>query len=299
MEKRKILIQIDSDPLPSVFDRVVAVDAGAEEVFSYGGVRPEMVRDLVHGAIFTRGPKDLNRTAFFVGGLCALGMAYSFLLMLSSTSVWLVRNQSMYELWWLFTSLMRYPKEIFRGAELTIGNGEIDLRPMTAGQEVHIYATLQQNTMLTTFEPHMHAAGVRMCLEAIWGGRTETLSCAGYDHNWVRGYHYQDDAMPLLPKGTILHIIGFMDNSPSNKNIPDPRNWQGSGNRSVANMFIDLGNRVGLTDEQFQEEMEKRVAANPGKDIYMGCPLCGVVAKQMKSRPASQPSSGQNQNQNQ
>jgi hypothetical protein len=65
---RKILIQLDSDPRPSVFDRVVAIDAGADEVFSYGGVRPEGVRDLVHGAIFTRGPKDLHNTAFFVGG---------------------------------------------------------------------------------------------------------------------------------------------------------------------------------------------------------------------------------------
>jgi hypothetical protein len=66
--KRKILIQLDSDPQPSVFDRVVAVDAGAEEVFSYGGVRPEQVRDLVHGAIFTRGPQDLAHTALFIGG---------------------------------------------------------------------------------------------------------------------------------------------------------------------------------------------------------------------------------------
>ena len=56
-----------------------------------------------------------------------------------------------------------------------------------------------------------------------------------------------------------------MDNSPSNKNVPDPRNWQGSGNRSVANMFIDLGNRVSLTDDQFQEEMAKRRAENPGR----------------------------------
>src|ERR1700751_1818371 len=68
MDKRKILIQLDSDPQPSVFDRIVAIDAGAEEVFSYGGVRPEQVRDLVHGAIFTRGPKDLKRTALFIGG---------------------------------------------------------------------------------------------------------------------------------------------------------------------------------------------------------------------------------------
>ncbi len=68
MDKRKILIQLDSDAQPSVFDRVVAVDAGADEVFSYGSVRPEQVRDLVHGAIFTRGPKDLKSTAIFIGG---------------------------------------------------------------------------------------------------------------------------------------------------------------------------------------------------------------------------------------
>src|SRR5262245_2817705 len=66
--KRKILIQLDSDPHPSVFDRVVAVDAGADLVFSYGSVKPEQVRDLVHGAIFTRGPQDLKSTALFVGG---------------------------------------------------------------------------------------------------------------------------------------------------------------------------------------------------------------------------------------
>lgn len=68
MDKRKILIHLDGDPQPSVFDRVVAVDAGADEVFSYGGVKLEQVRDLVHGAIFTRGPKDLKRTALFIGG---------------------------------------------------------------------------------------------------------------------------------------------------------------------------------------------------------------------------------------
>jgi hypothetical protein len=69
-----------------------------------------------------------------------------------------------------------------------------------------------------------------------------------------------------------------MDNSPSNKNVPDPRNWQGSGNRSVANMFIDLGMRVALTDEQFQEEMAARrerlhLTRN---DVVIGCPLCLV-----------------------
>jgi hypothetical protein len=68
VDKRTILIQLDSDAQPSVFDRVVAIDAGADEVFGYGGVTPEQVRGLVHGAIFTRGPKDLKRTALFIGG---------------------------------------------------------------------------------------------------------------------------------------------------------------------------------------------------------------------------------------
>lgn len=68
MDKRKILIQIDSDAQASVFDRVVAVDAGADEIFSHAGVKPEQVRAIVHGAIFTRGPKDLKRTALFIGG---------------------------------------------------------------------------------------------------------------------------------------------------------------------------------------------------------------------------------------
>jgi len=140
---------------------------------------------------------------------------------------------------------------------------------------------LQENTKITTFEPHLHAPGMRMCLEAIWGYTIQTLSCAGYDHNWVRGYAYDDDSTPLLPKGTILHIIGFMDNSPSNKNIPDPRNWQGSGNRSIANMFIDLGMGVSMTDEQFQQEMARRreklhLTRN---DVQIGCPLCLVIPK--------------------
>jgi hypothetical protein len=65
---RKLLLQLDTSLHPSVFDRVVAFDGGADQVLSYGGVTDDTVRDLVHGAIFTRGPKDLHNTAIFVGG---------------------------------------------------------------------------------------------------------------------------------------------------------------------------------------------------------------------------------------
>jgi hypothetical protein len=66
--KPKILIQLDTDPQPSVFDGVVAVDAGVDQLFRHGAVTPENVRDLVYGALFTRGPAELHRTAIFVGG---------------------------------------------------------------------------------------------------------------------------------------------------------------------------------------------------------------------------------------
>lgn len=65
---KKILVQLDTDHNPSVFDRVVAVDAGVDELFSYGGVNAENVVGLVHGAMFTRSPQDLKNTAIFIGG---------------------------------------------------------------------------------------------------------------------------------------------------------------------------------------------------------------------------------------
>jgi methylenetetrahydrofolate/methylenetetrahydromethanopterin dehydrogenase (NADP+) len=68
MTSPKILVQLDSDPQPSLFDAVVAVDAGVDHLLQYRGVAPEAVRDLVHGAIFTRGLQDLQNTAVFVGG---------------------------------------------------------------------------------------------------------------------------------------------------------------------------------------------------------------------------------------
>ena len=65
---RKLLLQLDSSRLPSVFDQVVAYDAGADAIMSYGGVTEGDVRDLIHGCIFTRAPKDLHNTAVWIGG---------------------------------------------------------------------------------------------------------------------------------------------------------------------------------------------------------------------------------------
>jgi hypothetical protein len=167
-------------------------------------------------------------------------------------------------------------KPLYKRSSLRLGNGiDIDVKPNKAGQELHSYATLTEHTKIIAFEPHLHAPGVRMCLEAIWGHNIQTLNCVGYDHNWVKQYLYEEDSAPLLPKGTILHITGYLDTTSDNPNLADTRNWAGGGRRSVANMFIDLGQSVRLTEEQFQAAMAERRALMADRNEYdIGCPLC-------------------------
>ncbi|MFM1895263.1 MAG: hypothetical protein RLZZ385_337, partial [Pseudomonadota bacterium] len=82
----------------------------------------------------------------------------------------------------------------YERVSLGLGNGvDISIQGNKDQQELHAYTVLDQHTKIITFEPHLHAPGERMCLEAIWGYTVETLSCVGYDHNWVRGYPFEDD----------------------------------------------------------------------------------------------------------
>jgi hypothetical protein len=168
------------------------------------------------------------------------------------------------------------PKKKVRGLDIT-ATLDLDIRPMEANQKIEAFTTLNNNVKMTVFEPHMHAAGVRMCLDAIWGSSTQTLSCAGYNHGWVRVYSYADDAAPLLPKGTILRVTGYFDNTPANRNVVDPRNWSGLGHRSIDNMMINIGQVIVLTDEELQQEMAQRRQKLHLKEgqVVLGCPLCG------------------------
>ncbi len=165
----------------------------------------------------------------------------------------------------------------YRGGITSLANGtDSDIEAGLDGQRLDAYTVVQRPTKIISFEPHLHAPGERMCLEAIWGFKAETLACVGYDHNWVRTYVFEEEYQPLIPTGAILHITGYMNNSETNPNVADPRNWQGAGNRSVANMFIDLGERVTMTEEQFVEEVRMRVAQHglTKNDYFIGCPLC-------------------------
>jgi hypothetical protein len=136
---------------------------------------------------------------------------------------------------------------------------ELDIPGNTDNVRFDRYQVLQRPARLVTFEPHLHASGKRMCVEAIYpSGIIETLNCTGYNHAWVKTYTYQDDVAPLLPKGTTLHIMGWYDNSPSNPRVVDSRNWRGTGHRSIDDMIILLSQYVVYTDEEFKAEVAAR-----------------------------------------
>lgn len=154
---------------------------------------------------------------------------------------------------------------------------ELDINPDSGAQRYDSYFVAEQPLKLLDFEPHMHAAGMRMCIEAIYDLSVETLSCAGYDHNWVRDYRYEENAAPLIPKGTILHTISWFDGTSKNANLIDPRNTTVWGRRSVENMLGVNNYAFFLTEEQYKEELAKRreyLTRTNGWSTLIGCPDC-------------------------
>lgn len=182
-----------------------------------------------------------------------------------------------------------------RQGSLSMGNGiDVYAKPGEANQRFETFTVLDQHTKLYAWEPHLHAPGMRACVEAIWGPIISTLNCVGYDHNWVKQYLYAPGSEPLLPKGTVVRYVGYLDTTDDNQNMADNRNWQGSGRRSLANMFLELGWAVSLTDEEFEAEMAvRRAQMKDRNDFDVGCPLCWAFEEEhFETRPAADDGGG-------
>jgi hypothetical protein len=166
------------------------------------------------------------------------------------------------------------PKRNIRGFQF--GRSQLQVDAGKSNNRDDAYFVAPAHMKFWNYEPHMHANGVRMCLQAIYGRAVETLNCSGYDHNWVRNYIYEENFQPLIPKGTVLHAIAWFDASSRNGNIPDPRNTATFGNGSLGNMFIVFNLAEFLSDEEYVEEVKKRkefIKANPQIE-HLGCPAC-------------------------
>ena len=122
------------------------------------------------------------------------------------------------------------------------------------------FITLRENARIENFQAHMHLRGKGMSMEAIYpDGKRETLSqVADFNFNWHNMYIYDDDAAPLLPKGTILHFIAWYDNTKNNKSNPDPDQWVGWGDRTVDEMGHAWLNITYYNAEDFKAEQDKR-----------------------------------------
>ena len=129
------------------------------------------------------------------------------------------------------------------------------------------FTVLKQNAMLTNFQPHFHLRGKAMEVEAILpDGRTQVVSYVGnFNFNWMTNYIYADDAAPAFPKGTVIHVTAWYDNTKANKNNPDPDQWVGYGDRTVDEMGHAWINVVYLTDAEYAAWAKTH--ASPGRTV--------------------------------
>ncbi|HXG89636.1 MAG TPA: hypothetical protein VNJ02_15010 [Vicinamibacterales bacterium] len=142
---------------------------------------------------------------------------------------------------------------------VTGGNRALDIAPNSVyvGTNFHV---MRKAGRVENFQPHMHLRGKAMSMEAILPtGQTQMLSMVSdFNFNWHNNYVFADDAAPLLPKGTILKITSWHDNTAANKNNPDPSQWVGWGDRTVDEMAHAWVNITYMDDEDFKGELEKR-----------------------------------------
>jgi len=143
-----------------------------------------------------------------------------------------------------------------------IPNDDLEVPPNTVVR-TDGYFRLARPARIDAFQPHMHMRGKGLTVEAIdpTTNRTQVLSSVDhFDFNWHINYVYADDAAPLLPAGTVLHLIGLHDNTSANRRNPDPNMWAGFGERSVDDMLQVWLNIVYLDDAEYSRLVEERKA---------------------------------------
>jgi hypothetical protein len=141
------------------------------------------------------------------------------------------------------------------------GAGALDIPPNTV-QLTETYFPLREAARLESFQPHMHLRGKAMTLEALLpSGENVVIShVPEFSFMWHATYAYADDAAPLLPKGTIIKVKAWHDNTAANKANPDPNVWVGYGGRTVDEMAHAWVNVTYLKEEEYLGEIRARQA---------------------------------------
>jgi hypothetical protein len=149
---------------------------------------------------------------------------------------------------------------LFRGTPPAEGiMGVLDIPPNSVVQSEG-YETLRAPARLENFQPHMHLRGKAMLMEAILpDGTKRTLSYVDhFNFNWMTNYIYSDNAAPVLPKGTVIHVVAWHDNTVNNKNNPDPDQWVGWGDRTVDEMAHAWVNVTYISEDDYKAWLSKQ-----------------------------------------
>jgi len=161
------------------------------------------------------------------------------------------------------------PKHVAHAQQLGSAAGDLDIRPNQKNIRFDGYTVLTKPAVITAFQPHMHVRGQAQCLELIipqkTGGdrpaavKTETASCVDrFKFDWHVVYEYADDVAPIVPAGTILHVISFYDNTNAHRGNPDPSNWTGYGNRTIDEMGFSWINWYYITEDEYKQAIARR-----------------------------------------
>jgi hypothetical protein len=131
-------------------------------------------------------------------------------------------------------------------------NREVDIPPNSIAESQN-FTVLKQAAILENFQPHMHLRGKAMSVEAILpSGTTQVISYVGnFNFNWMTNYIYEEHAAPVLPKGTVIRVTAWYDNTRANPNNPDPDQWVGFGDRTVDEMGHAWMNVTYISDDEY------------------------------------------------
>ena len=129
------------------------------------------------------------------------------------------------------------------------------------------FTVLKAPARFENFQPHMHMRGKAMSIEAIYpDGRQELLNLVdNFQWNWHVNYVYAEDVAPILPKGTVIKVTAWHDNTAANRNNPDPAQWVGYGDRTVDEMgfaWVDVTYLEQEDYERLSAERAKRGSNN-------------------------------------
>ena len=140
----------------------------------------------------------------------------------------------------------------FQGVEGAFGQSSLDIPPNSLAQ-TEGFTVLKQAARIENFQPHMHLRGKSMSMEAILpdGSRRMIGSVDHFNFNWMTNYIFADDSAPVLPKGTVIHVSAWFDNTVNNASNPDPNQWVGWGDRTVDEMAHAWVNLTYLSDEDY------------------------------------------------